>query len=78
MQRSFAPSDVAVYDMLIQAVDGGGLTATVPATVHVTFSNDDPQSPLFTQLLYTAKVREDTLPGIAIGQVVAKGVPILV
>lgn len=50
-------------------MDGGGLTSVHPAMVTVMVSTEDYPSPQFDQKLYRFHVREDTLPGIAIGTV---------
>uniref|UniRef100_A0A0R3RP85 CA domain-containing protein n=1 Tax=Elaeophora elaphi TaxID=1147741 RepID=A0A0R3RP85_9BILA len=61
------------YHLRVEAVDGSGLVSEKQAVVHVTVVSSSTLTPQFTHTLYEVSVLEETLPGIAIGEVKAEG-----
>ncbi|KRZ85830.1 Protein dachsous, partial [Trichinella sp. T8] len=62
-----------VYQLKIKAVDGGDFASPQMATVTVTVLTENFPSPYFEEKFYRFTVREDALPGISVGRVVAHG-----
>ncbi|KRY34791.1 Protein dachsous [Trichinella spiralis] len=62
-----------VYQLKIKAVDGGNFASPQMATVTVTVLTENFPSPYFEEKFYRFTVREDALPGISVGRVVAHG-----
>ncbi len=59
----------SVYEMDVSAHDTGGLKSLTPAHISVAVQVDGFPTPAFEQKFYRFSVREDTFPGIAVGQV---------
>ncbi|KRY19011.1 Protein dachsous [Trichinella patagoniensis] len=62
-----------VYQLKIKAVDGGNFASPQMAIVTVTVLTENFPSPYFEEKFYRFTVREDALPGISVGRVVAHG-----